>query len=279
MENIKIRKLLKLNHIIPAFSCAYIGILFTGRSDILTWIFVTIAVLAAKVAQISFCKIFDKQNKKSLRYTERMIPEGSTGPVKLWFSGIISSGILIGSAFFLNQLCYFISISAAGLFLIVPLVKRFTTLPDYYFGIFEPVSLAGGFIAANGRYEYMAVLLAASVFFWTYGIELSLSIYEIARDKEYKIFSIPVKIGSSKTYIILLIIFILSVSGFIFSGIFDKRGLAYWIGLLCGAIILLRQFYLIKSKDAETAKKEFLQINNLFAPVIFLGSIIDIFFN
>jgi len=269
----------RLDRIILCLSLAYIGLLFSDPLDPAVWMFVTIAVIFAKTAHLCFYKIMDFQNLyKSQRYRERLIAEGEMKKSALWILGILSSAIFLLSCFLINELCYYIAIAAVILMIFFPLIKRYSTLPYYYLGIFESICPIGGFLAAENRYEHIALVLALSVFFWMLGQEICRAGYEISADSENKIISIPVSIGMNKAQVLSVIFYIISVSGFTTAGIMNKRGLTYWISVICFVIIFIRQQVLLKSKDIDSTKAEFFQINNFIAPVIFIGTIIDVFF-
>ncbi len=275
-----IKALFKIDQLILCLSAAFLGLLFAGRTDPDIWFLVTLSVISAKVAHRSFYKIMDNQNKnKSPRYRERLIPEPGIKTVTLWLYGIISSAVFISSCLLINELCYFISILAVFLMIFFPMLKRYSSLPYYYLGIFEAFCPAGGFLAANGRFELISIILAVAILFWTAGLEISRAIYEVAFDKEKKIFSIPTAIGNNRAQVLSVFFYIISLSAFIAAGIFNKRGLPFWISLISFTIIIIKQETLLKVKDAETAKQEFLQINNFIAPILFIGTLIDIFYN
>jgi 4-hydroxybenzoate polyprenyltransferase len=274
-----IKTLFKIDQLILCLSTAFLGILFAGRTDPDIWLLVTIAVISAKIAHRSFYKIMDNpKREKSPRYRERMIPQGEIKTAVLWLYGIFSSAIFIFSCLLINELTYLISILAVFLMIFFPLIKRYSSLPFYYLGIFESLCPIAGFIAANGRFEPISAILTGSIFFWIAGHEISRAIYETGFDKERKIFSIPAVIGSNKAQVLSVFFYIISLSAFITAGIFNKRGLAFWISLICFAIIIIKQEILLKAKDVETAKQEFLQINIFIAPIIFIGTLIDIFY-
>jgi 4-hydroxybenzoate polyprenyltransferase len=53
---------------------------------------------------------------------------------------------------------------------------------------------------------------------------------------------------------------------------------AYWISVLCVGIIFIYQQMLARRKDIEPAIKEFFKLNSFIAPVLFLGTFIDVYF-
>jgi 4-hydroxybenzoate polyprenyltransferase len=274
------KQLFRLDHLIPALSLVYIGLLFASRSEYEIWILVTIAVISAKIAHKTFQKIMDNlKRNKSPRYREQLIIPLEIKKSILWFTGILSSALFISSSFFINELSYFFSIASVFLLVVFPFIKRYSSLPYYHFGFFEAICPVAGFIAANNRFEIIPFIISGAVFFWFAGLETSWGIFEIEYDIDKKIFSIPAKLGIIKTRVFSIIFYTISLSAFTTAGIITGRGLAYWISLICFIIIIFRQELLLTDKDMETARREFLQINNFIIPIIFIGTLIDIFYN
>jgi 4-hydroxybenzoate polyprenyltransferase len=275
----KFTHFIKLDQLILCLSLVYLGLLFAGRAEYYTWLLATAAVISAKIVHISFRKLQDDyRNNKSPRFRERLLPEGDKKKLRLWISGVFFSAIFIFSSFIINELCYYISIASVLLMIVFPFIRRFTPLPYCYLGLFETICPVAGFIAANNRFEMIALIPAGAVFFWALALEISLAIYEMDFDTEKKIFSIPRAVGINKAQIISIILYLFSITAFITAGISNKMGLAYWISLFCFFIIFIRQEFLLKARDAVTAKSEFLQINIFIGPIIFLGTVIDIFY-
>ncbi|MBN2039998.1 MAG: UbiA family prenyltransferase [Spirochaetes bacterium] len=273
------RNIFRLKQIILCLSLAYTGLLFSGGSELLIWLLVTAGVIFAKAAHLCFYKIMDIRGiYKSPRYRERLIAKGQMKNVSLWLCAIFASAVFITSCFFISQLCYYIAIGAVAVMLFFPLLKRYSSLPYYYMGVFESACPVAGFIAGENRYEHIALVLALSVFFWVIGQEICRAGFEIAEDTEQKSFSIPARFGIDKARVFSIFFYLISIAGFTAAGIMNKRGLTYWISIICFLIIFIRQETLLKAKDPETAKIEFIQINNFIAPVIFIGTIIDVFY-
>jgi 4-hydroxybenzoate polyprenyltransferase len=268
-----IKQFIKINQLILILSLGYIGLFFTGRVDFVVWLLFTLALICARISYLSFQFILKDKNK--ILSLKDIINEKNNLTVLLY--GIASSVIFIFLSFLINEVCYYYSIFSVVLILAFPLLKRYCTLPNYNMVIFEAMCPIGGFIAANNRFEFIPFILFASIIFWTAGLEISWAIYEIQNDKSSKNYIIN-KFGTGKAQFISVIFFLLSIIMLILVGLIPGRGLAYWISLLCLAIIFARQEFLLNYKDTETAKTEFQQINNFTAPLLLIGLLIDIFY-
>ena len=59
MDFKKFSELIMIEQTLFALPFAYLGVLFAGGGDILTWVWVTIALIAARVAGMSFNRVID----------------------------------------------------------------------------------------------------------------------------------------------------------------------------------------------------------------------------
>lgn len=262
--------------LILILSLGYLGLLFAGRGDLMTWIYLTIALVSANFAHISFRKLQEEKSNKP-GYKDLFVPKGGWKNTEYWPYGLVSSIILIFISFMINDICYYLSIILVILLLGFPLLRRLKSVPNYNLGIFAALCPIGGFLAANNRFEVIPFILAASIIFWTIGLEIGGSIFNINTIRNKKNI-LTTRLGASKSRIISKMLYLFSLVMLIIAGIVSERGLAYWITLFCYAMILVRQQYLLSSKDVETARNEFLQVNKFIAPLLFAGTLIDVFY-
>jgi 4-hydroxybenzoate polyprenyltransferase len=268
------KQFIKIKELILILSLGYIGLFFTGSVDFTLWILFTVALICARIAYLSFQFVLKDKNKT---FSLKELLKDAKKNFAILLYGIISSALFIFLFFIINELCYYVSISSVILLIAFPLLKKYSYIPDYNLWFFEAMCPVGGYIAVNNRFELIPFILFASVILWTAGLEISGGIYEIRKDKYSKNFIIK-KFGSSRARLISVIFFIISILMLIVAGFITGRGLAYWISLFCLAIILVRQEILLNSKDVETTRTEFMQISNFTAPLLLIGTLIDIFY-
>ena len=269
-----IKQFFNIDRIILILSLAYIGLFFAGSVDYVLWILFTLALLCAKLAHSSFQYLL-KDNSKFLTL-KGLFQEDKGNPAALLY-GVVSSALFIFLSFVINDICYYISIAAVILIIGFPLLKRYSSMPGYYFGIFEAMCPVGGYIAANNRFETIPFILVAFVIFWIAGVRIAGSVFEMRKDKKSENYVVN-KIGYGKAQALSVVFFIFSIIIMVFAGFLENRGMAYWISLFCMAIIIMRQEVLVKSRDIDSAKIEFFQINNFTAPLLLIGLLIDIFY-
>src|SRR4030042_2074327 len=79
-----------------ALPFAYIGVLFAGGRTVTQWILVTIALIAARTAGMSFNRVLDADfDAKNPRTAGRHIPAGTVSSPFVWGMGLFSCLALI----------------------------------------------------------------------------------------------------------------------------------------------------------------------------------------
>ncbi len=274
-----IKQVLKTDQMILVLSFGYLGLIFAGRAGLDVWllVLVTIALVSGKIAHLSFSQV-RINSSKGTGIRDRVNPEDRKKNYKLWLCGILSSAVFIFSSFMINQLCYYLSIFSAIIMLSIPVLKKYGSLPAFNLRLFEVLCPVGGFIAADNRFALISFILAFAVLFRNASLGIAIVLFEAQNEKEKRNYFIK-HFGLNRAQAFSVVFFLISVSMLIAAGIIAGRGLAYWITVLCYAIIIIRQAFLLSNKDTEAAKKEFLQINNFAAPLLLVGTLIDIFFH
>ncbi len=269
-----IKQFLKINELILLLSLGYIGLFFIGNSDFIVWILFTVSLICARISYLSFQFILKDKNR-TFRLKE-LIKDAKKNSVILVYA-VISSVLFIFLSFIINQLCYYVSVASVVLSIAVPLLRKYDYIPEYRLWFFEAMCPVGGYIAVNNRFELIPFILFASVVFWTFGYEISKGIYDIRNEKNSRNYVIK-RFGTGRARFISVVLFIFSIFLLILAGSVAARGLAYWISLFCLVIIIVRQEILLNSRDIETTRTEFMQINNFSAPLLLIGTLIDIFY-
>jgi 4-hydroxybenzoate polyprenyltransferase len=271
-----LQKLFKSDQLIIVLSFGYIGLLFAGRAGVDVWLLVTVALISGKIAHLCFSSV-RKDTGNSTGIRDRVNPESRKENYKLWLYAILSSAVFIFSSFMINQLCYYVSIASVIIMIGIIMLKKYGSMPAFNLRLFDVLCPLGGFVAADNRFELIAFVLACVVLFRNAGLGIATALYE-QNGKEKKNYFIK-RYGVNKSNVFSIVFFFISIAMLIAAGIITGRGLAYWIAVLCFAIIIIRQISLLKNKDSEAAKNEFMQINNFAAPLLLVGTVIDIFFH
>jgi len=275
----KFSKLIMIEQTFFALPFAYLGVLFAGGGKISQWVLITIALIAARTAGMSFNRVMDAGiDAKNPRTKERLIPSGEVNRKEVWLLGIISSLLLILSSFLLNSLCFYLSFVAVALLLTYSLFKRFSSTSHFYLGIIEAAAPIGGYLAISSKFEIVPFVLGAAIMMWIAGLDIVYSIQDQNFDKKEGLFSIPVKYGQVKAVTISTISYILSISALIAAGIITSKNIPYWVSLICIALIFFKQQKLAREEEIEPTLKDFFLINLYISPILLSGTAMDLFF-
>jgi 4-hydroxybenzoate polyprenyltransferase len=279
MDFRKIAKLILIEQTLFTLPFAYLGILFAGGAGWYTWVWVTVALTAARTAGMSFNRIIDADiDARNPRTKDRLVPKGEVSAGIVWSLGIISSIILILSAYMLNMLCFYLSFPAIILLFTYSYFKRFSSSSHFYLGFVEAAAPIGGYLAVTGEFHLLPFLLGAVIMTWIAGLDIVYALQDTEFDKTEGLFSIPVKFGKQKAllfsagcYFVSLII--LAIAGY-------RAGMRWPFGIafVCIMFIFIYQQYVARTGDLKISIKKYFKANMFISPVLFIGTFIDVYF-
>ncbi len=281
----KFSNLIMIEQTIFALPFAYIGILFAygingaKAKSLSTWIFATIALVAARTAGMSFNRVIDANiDAKNPRTKDRTIPKGEATKSQVWFIGIISSLLLIGSSYLLNSICFYLSFVAIFLLFTYSYFKRFSSSSHFYLGLVEASAPIGGYLAATGKFSVIPFILGGAILLWIAGLDIVYALLDKEFDREENLYSLPSVYGKKKALKASTACYILSFAAMIVAGMITEKSTPYWIAVTCIAFVFIYQQTIARSHDLESALKKFFKINMYISPFLLIGTFIDVFF-
>lgn len=279
MDFKKFSKLILIEQTLFALPFAYLGVLFARGNTIKVWVLVTIALIAARTAGMSFNRVIDALiDEKNPRTSDRLVPAGEVSKKSVWLLGIFSSAALVLSAFFLNQLCFYLSFVAVFLLFSYSYFKRFSSSSHLYLGFVEAAAPIGGYLAVTGTFDLRPFVLGAAIMLWIAGLDMVYAIQDSDFDKTEGLFSIPSRYGIKTALVCSSMAYLLSIGALVAAGVLSGRSQPYWISVICVALIFFRQQQLARKEDIESAVLEFFSINKFVSPVLLFGTVMDIWF-
>jgi len=277
MDFRKLSKLIMIEQTLFALPFAFLGVLFAGGGTWFTWLWVSIALIAARTAGMSFNRSIDAEiDAKNPRTKDRLIPKGEVAPAQVWLLAVISSLVLIGTSFMLNRLCFYLSFPAVLMLFTYSYFKRFTASSHFYLGLVEAAAPIGGYIAVTGEFSLVPFVLGFVIFTWIAGIDMVYALQDMDFDAEEGLHSIPIRVGKKKALIISAICYTLSTCAMIFAGVLTQREIPYWVALICIGLIFSFQQRLARCENITMGIKGFFKANMFISPILFLGTFIDV---
>ncbi|MCP4130058.1 MAG: 4-hydroxybenzoate octaprenyltransferase [bacterium] len=278
MELGRFGKLVMIEQTLFALPFAYIGILFAGGGSPMEWLWATAALFGARTAGMSFNRVLDAEiDAENPRTENRLIPRGEVSKASVWGLAFISSLLLIGAAYMLNMLCFYLSFAAIVLLFTYSFFKRFSSGSHFYLGFVEAAAPIGGYLAVKPEFTYFTFIPGIAIMFWIAGLDILYSVQDMSHDKKEGLFSIPSRFGKSKALLISSTSYLLSLAALFAAGYIVKMGAVYWVSIGAVAVIFMRQQSLAYGgkEEYETRVIEVFRLNRFVSPVICIGALID----
>jgi len=278
MDFKKFSNLIMIEQTLFALPFAYLGVLFANGKNISTWVLVTIALVAARTAGMSFNRVIDAEiDAKNPRTKDRLIPRGEAKKTEVWIIGIISSLALIGSSYLLNSLCFYLSFASVFLLFTYSFFKRFSSSSHFYLGFVESAAPIGGYLAVTGEFSVVPFVLGGAILLWIAGLDIVYALLDVEFDKKEGLYSFPSAYGKKKALAVSGICYVLSFTAMISAGMITGKSIPYWTALSCIAFIFIYQQKIARSSDIGVALRKFFKVNIYVSPFLLTGTLIDVF--
>ena len=269
----KYLSLIKFSHTIFAMPFALIGFFLATKSNEFEWmtlLYVVFCMIFARSAAMAFNRYIDRDidaaNSRTAQVRE--IPNGSIKANSALIFVIINSLLFISTTYLINPLCFALSPITLLVILGYSYTKRFTALCHLVLGLGLALAPIGAYLAVSGKFDIVPLLFSAAVLFWVSGFDIIYSLQDQEFDKEQKLHSIPVLIGTKNALNLSNLLHFLTFSALSIAGSLGDFGLYYWIGFWIFTALLVYQHILVKHNDLSKINLAFFTTNGI-ASVIF----------
>jgi 4-hydroxybenzoate polyprenyltransferase len=273
--------LIKFSHTIFAMPFAFIGFFLATKSNEYEWItllYVVLCMIFARSAAMAFNRYIDRDiDAANLRTALiREIPNGSIKANSALIFVIINSLLFVTTTYFINSLC--LALSPIALFVILgySYTKRFTALCHLILGLGLALAPIGAYLAVSGNFDVMPLLFSVAVLFWVSGFDIIYSLQDEGFDKEQKLYSIAVLIGTKNALNLSKILHFLTFSSLSIAGSLGDFNLYYWIGFGIFTALLIYQHILVKHNDLSKINLAFFTTNGIGSIIFGVFVLIDI---
>ena len=273
-------ELVKFEHTIFAlpFAVASVFIVYKGLPEIEKLFWIIVALIAGRTAGMAFNRFFDlpfdKLNPRSQNWVS---VKGLVKPVEILALAIISSLILVFSAYQLNKLAFYLSPVAILLLIIYPLGKRFTNFVHLLLGAVYFIIPVAVSVALLGKVEISAVFLGLAMAFWVAGFDILYALQDIEFDKKVGLHSIPSKFGVKKALIFARVFHFLTFIFLMLTGYFAGLGIIYFVGVVILSAFLVYEHSLIKENDLSKINVAFFTVNGYVSILYMVIVILDVY--
>jgi 4-hydroxybenzoate polyprenyltransferase len=272
-------RLVKFEHTVFALPFALIGFFLALQNENSELNFkllglVLLCMVFARNAAMAFNRYIDRQfDKLNPRTALREIPAGilKARPVLLFVA--VNSVLFILTAWYINQLCFYLSPIALFIILFYSYTKRFTFLCHFILSLGLAIAPVGAYLAVTGVFDWPPVLLGTAVFFWVSGFDIIYALQDKEFDTGLKLKSIPALFGKSRALMVAKAIHLLSACFIIAVAVKISGNWLHWTGAFIFITLLIYQHTLIKPGDLSRVNLAFFTMNGI-ASIIYGASVI-----
>lgn len=261
-------RFVKIEHTLFSFPLLLSGALLARDQTLTlrTLFLILIAGAGARAAALSLNRIIDRSfDRENPRTAGRELARGVMTLGEGWLVTSIGTSVYLSAAYLISPRCLILSPLPLAVFVLYPLMKRFT--PWAHFGVGAGLSLAplGAWYAVSLSFEDFGPALALSLFtfFWVSGFDVIYATLDEAFDRKAGLRSLPAWLGKKKA---LRVSLVLHLAAFLCLGalyLFSFRGLA--AGLL---LLVVGGLLFLEHRKAEDVELAFFKINALVGFVV-----------
>ena len=272
----------KLPHTVFALPFALLGVLVASRQTALTWRTLGLVVLAfacARFVALGFNRIVDRQlDARNPRTRGRELPSGRLTLRQAWVAVGVAAAAFLATAWALNPLCFALAPLALAFISAYSYAKRFTHWSHLWLGLADGIATPAGYLAVTGRWSEPWWLLpvgALAVTFWVGGFDVFYALQDEEFDRAERLESLVVRLGQARAILAAKLSHGLALVGLVLFGIGAGLGIAYYVGVAVGAVLIAWEHRLVQPGDLSRLNAAFFTANGIVSIVVFLGALVD----
>jgi 4-hydroxybenzoate polyprenyltransferase len=135
----------------------------------------------------------------------------------------------------------------------------------------------GAYLAVTGEFNLLPLLFSFTVFTWVSGFDIIYALQDEAFDRENKLKSIPVILGTKNALLTSRLLHLCSATFVITAGIYGHFNVIYWIGSAVFISLLGYQHTLVKPNDLSKVNIAFFTTNGIASILFAVFVLIDLF--
>lgn len=191
----------KIEHTLFSLPLIYSGVFLASRDampPLRILLLVLTAATGARTVAFAINRIVDRRiDARNPRTADRDLPSGRmTLSEGLWvlFAGL---ALYFGSAWLVSDFCFTLSPIPLAVFVVYPLMKRFTPLAHFGVGLGLAMGPLGGWFAMSPSLENLATpaLLCLFTLFWVAGFDIIYATLDEEFDRKESLYSFPSRFG------------------------------------------------------------------------------------
>ena len=279
---IRYANFVRLPHTVFALPFTLLGVIAASLVAPVTWRVVGLSVLAftaARFVALGFNRIADRAiDAKNPRTRNRELPSGRLTLAQASAAVLCAAVLFLWCAWALNPLCFALAPVALLFISAYSYTKRFTHWSHLWLGLADGIATPAGYLAVTGRWSdpwWLLPVGALAVTCWVGGFDVFYALQDEEFDRTEGLKSLAVRMGRPRSIVIAKLLHGIAVLALIAFGFGGHLGLAYYVGVAIGAVIMAYEHQLVHPTDLSRLDAAFFGANGLIAIVVFLGALVD----
>lgn len=238
-------RFLKLEHTLFSLPILFAGTLLAsgGWPSLRVTLFVLLAGTGGRTLALALNRLIDRHiDANNPRTANRELVTGALHYFEAILVALLGLAVYVWAAASLNSFCLLWSWVPVLLFVVYPLLKRFTWLCHFGLGVTWAMAPLAGWFAVRPGFEgsWPAWVLALFSLFWTAGFDIIYATMDEQFDRQHGLFSLPARFGrisALKMAAVTHFVSFLILVGLFFSSLSGVK--AAYLCLIAGVLLLL----------------------------------------
>lgn len=295
----KLAEFVKFSHTVFALPFALAAMAMAARDNRgwpgwRTFLLILLAMVGARTCAMAFNRIVDRRfDAANPRTALRHLATGEVSLVAAWALCVVGAVALVGAAWFLNPVCFYLSPVALFAICFYSLTKRFTDFTHFFLGAALALAPVGAWLAVTGGFEFLPVrhgslslkhsallplLLAVAVVFWLVGFDIIYAIQDCDFDRRQGLHSLVVRWGVKNALQAAFLAHVFMWLILAFMGVVARFWAPYLVGMLLILGCLLIEHWLARKRSLKWVNHAFFRMNALISMIFLVIVVAEVVF-
>lgn len=274
-------RMIKIEHSIFALPYAWAGA-FLAAGALPPWYelaLLTIAMVAVRSFAMTMNRIADVEiDRQNPRTNERPLVTGAISMPQAWLFSLIMAVIFIVTCYFLNTVCFILSVPALLFAAAYSYLKRITPFCHFWLGATLGLAPLAGWLAVNPQTLGMpAIMLCLAVTFWVGAFDIYYAFQDMDWDIIGGLHSIPADFGGDTAMALAAFAHVMTFIFLALTGLVASLSWPWYVLCLGIGILLLMEHRIVKPDDLRHVNTAFFTLNGIISPLALAGVILGIY--
>jgi len=265
-------RLVKFEHTIFALPFAYSAAFLAEVRIPGFWamFWITVAMVSARSLAMALNRLLDARiDALNPRTAIRELPAGRISPLEAWVFSVVSLVMLVVATFNLPVITRYLWPIPVAMFVVYPLVKRWSWLSHLFLGATIGIGPVGAWVAVTGQVTWQPFVLGAAVATWIAGFDVIYAFMDVEFDREHGLHSIPADLGPEAGLWATRVLHVVAVALLAAAGSLSGLGLVYFAGVAVCAALLLYENWVMRDADLARVGLAFMGMNSTLSVAFF----------